>query len=75
MVIATYLSSKESNIAREILAENYGVDKIDINTFPLKYQTIYKYQQKIKNLVEKPRRANYHTKYFCWVGNEFMLIC
>ena len=43
----------ESNITREQLAEIYGVDQLDGDTFPLTYQMKNKYQRKDKNLVKK----------------------
>ena len=62
------------DITREHLAKSYNVDKIDSNTFRLTYQMIDKHQHKYKELVEKLKRANYHTKYFRWGKNKFMLI-
>ena len=64
----------EINITRENLAERYFDDKLDSDTFPLTYQTIYKYQHKYNEVVEKLKRANYHNKYFCGGWNTFMLI-
>ena len=55
--------------------ERYGFNQLYGNTFPLTYQTINKYQRKDKELVEKLKRANYHTKYFSGGGNTSMLIC
>ena len=52
-----------------------GVDQLDGNTSPLTYRTINKYQHKDKELVEKLKCANYHTKSFRGGGNAFMLIC
>ena len=49
----------ESDIKREQLAEIYGVDQLDCDTFPLIYRTINKYQREDKNLVEEVKRANY----------------
>ena len=54
----------ESNDTREQLSESYGVDQLDGDTFPLTHQTINKYQCKDKEMVEKLKCANYHTKYF-----------
>ena len=34
-----------------------------------------KYQCKEKNLAEKIKCANYHTKYFCGGENIFIIIC
>ena len=64
----------ESNITREQLAVIYGVNQLDGDTFPLTYRTINKYQRKDKELAEKLKCANYHTKSFCGGGNTFMLI-
>ena len=43
----------DCNITWEQLAESYGVDQLDGNTFPLTHQTINKYQRKYKELVPK----------------------
>ena len=59
----------------EQLVEIYGVDQLDVNTFPPTYQTINKNQRKAKELVEQLKCANYHTKYFREGRNMFMLIC
>ena len=66
---------KEINFTREKVAESYGVDQLDGDIFPLTYQTINKYQCKDKELLEKSRCANYHTKYFKGGRNIFILIC
>ena len=34
-----------------------------------------KYQRREKELVEKIKRANYSTKYFCGGGNTSMIVC
>ena len=65
----------ESDITREHLLESYCFDKLDIDPFPLTYQTIYKYKRKDKNQVETLKHADHHTKYFRGGGNTFMLIC
>ena len=65
----------ERDITREQLAEIYSVDQLDGDTFPLIYRTINKYQRKDKNMVEKLKCANYHTKSFRGGGNACMLIC
>ena len=65
----------ESDITRENLAERYCVEKLDSNAFSLTYQTIDKYQRKDKELTDKIKVANYHTKYFLGGGNTFILIC
>ena len=65
----------ESKITRKQLAENYFVDQLDGHTLPLTYQKINKYQRKDKELVEKLKCANYHTKYFHGGVNTFMFIC
>ena len=65
---------KESNITRGNVSESYSVDKLDIDTFPLTYQNIDKYQHKDKNMVGKLKLAKYHTKYFCGGGNTFIII-
>ena len=57
---------KDRNIKREYLAETYCVDKLDSDTFQLRYLTIDKYQRKDKESVEKLKRENYHTEYFSW---------
>ena len=49
---------KQSDITRGNLAEMYCVDKWDSNTFPSIYPTVYKYQRKDKNLVEKLKCEN-----------------
>ena len=61
----------EINVTREQLAERYSVDQLDGNMFPLTYRTIHKYQRKYKELVEKLKCANYHTKSFRGGGNTF----
>ena len=58
----------ESKIKMETLADSYCVDKLDISTLPLTYQIIWRYQQKEKWLVAKPKQENYHTQYFCGGG-------
>ena len=65
----------ESDVKCEQLAESYGVDQLDGDTFPLTYRMINKYQRKDKEMVEKLKCANYHTKYFRGGGNTFMIIC
>ena len=55
---------EERKITKERSAESYCVNKLYIDTFPLTYITIDKYRCKDKNLVEKLKHANYHTKYF-----------
>ena len=55
----------EGNITRETLSESYCADKVDGDTFPLTYRIIDKYQWKYKELVDKLKCANYHTKYSC----------
>ena len=65
----------ESDVTREQLAESYCVDQLDGDTFPLTYRMINKYQRKDKEMVEKLKCANYHTKYFRGGGNTFMIIC
>ena len=65
----------EIDVTREQLAESYSVDQLDGNILPLTYQTINKYQRKDKELVEKLKCANYHTKSFRGGRNKFMLIC
>ena len=55
---------KEKDTTTGHLSESYCVEKLDSNTLPLTYQTIDKYKRKDKNIVEKLKRANYHTKYF-----------
>ena len=64
----------ERDVTREQLAESYGVGQLDGNTFPLTYRKINKHQRKDKELVEKLKCANYHTKYFREGRNMFMLI-
>ena len=59
----------EREITRESLAESYCYDKLYRDTFPLTYLMIDKNQHKDKNLTEKLKCANYHTKYFCNGGN------
>ena len=66
---------KEINFTREKVTESYGFDQLDGDIFPLTYQTINKYQRKDKELLEKSKCANYHTKYFRGGGNIFILIC
>ena len=65
----------ESDDTREQLAESYGVDQLDGATLSLTRRTINAYQRKDKELVEKLKCANYHTKSFRGHGNTFMLIC
>ena len=66
---------KESDITREHLAEICCIENFNSNTLPLTYCTIDKYQQNNKELSEKLKRANYHTKYFRGGGNTLILIC
>ena len=65
---------EDSDVRRGTLAEIYGVHKLDRYTLPLTYQTIEKYQRKLKNLVEKMKSANYHAKSFRGGGNTNILI-
>ena len=65
----------ERNIEREILSEIYCVNKLDGNIFPLTYQMIDKYQRKDKELVNKLKHSNYHTKSFPGGGKVTQLIC
>ena len=65
---------EESEITREHLAESYCVEKLDSDTSPLTFQTIDKHQGKDKNMAEKLKRANYHTKSFRGGESTFMLI-
>ena len=65
----------ESDITRETLSDTYRVDKLDDNTSPLTYRKIYKYQQKDKELVDKIKFKNHHTKSFRGGGIFTKLIC
>ena len=40
-------------MSRETSFERYCVDKLDENMLPLKYQMIYEYQQKYKDMVSE----------------------
>ena len=60
-LINSYIA--ESGVTREQLAGIYGVDKLDDDTFPLIYRAINKYQRKDKEMFEKLKCANHHTKY------------
>ena len=42
----------ESDVTRKTFAGSYCVDQFDFDKFPLRYQTINKYQRKDKNIVE-----------------------
>ena len=65
----------ENNNTRETLDEIYCVDKLDGDMFPLTNQTIDKYQWKYKELLDKLKHANYHTKFFRGGGKVMQLIC
>ena len=65
----------DGNITREALAELNGVDKLDDDTFPLKYKIIDKFQQKDPKLVDKLKRAIYQTETFCGGKKKRQLIC
>ena len=56
------------------MAEGYCVDELDRNTFRLAYRTIHQCELKEKNMIEKLKRINYHTNFFCGSGNKCMLI-
>ena len=53
------------NIITKKLTESYCFNKLDGGTLPLTHQMIDKYQCKDKELVDKLKRANDYTKYFC----------
>ena len=65
----------DSKITREYLAECYGLDKLDSDTFPLNYKLIDKFQQKDHILADKLKRAIYQKETFCGGGKELQLIC
>ena len=66
---------KESVITGENLSGSYCVYKLDSDILPLPYRMIDRYQRKYKELTEKRKRENYHTKHFRGGGNILLIIC
>ena len=57
-------TGSDGQVTREALADLYGVDKLDDDTFPLKYKIIDKYQQKDPKVIDNLKRAVYQMETF-----------
>ena len=65
----------ERDITRENLADRYCVKTFDGDEFPLLYQKIEEYELKDKELLDKLKPSNYHTKNYRGGGIVTQLIC
>ena len=77
---------QECDVTTQYMSETYGVDKLELGTFPLTYKLLDKYQRKDKQLLKILKRtidstsstdhtSSYHTKSFRGGGTEIDLIC
>ena len=65
----------ETTVSHTELAENYGVDDLPLDTFPLTYKIMDKYQRKDKEILNKLKMKVYHAKDFRGGGTTRMLVC
>ena len=67
--------SDEEQQSPEYLAENFGAEELDSDTFPLTYKLFDDHQRKDAAILQKLKRAQYHTKSFRGGGTDRDLIC